>query len=186
MLTITIPEQEAWNPKTNEFIRVPKQTIVLEHSLVSLSKWESKYHKPFLGKDKKTEAEIIDYIRCMTITPNVEEDVYELLANDKKELTKINDYIQNSMTATTFYERKNTNQAGRPSREIITAELIYYWMVSYQIPFTCEKWHLNKLLTLIRVCNVKNDNGKKMSKNEILSNNKALNAARRAKLHTKG
>lgn len=190
MLVIHIISQnkEYWDPIKNEFINVTveEQDISLEHSLVSLSKWESRHHKPFLGKEEKTEEEVIDYIKCMTITQNVKDEVYDFIAKDKEKLKKINDYIQDSMTATTFYERKPTNQTGRPHKEIITSELIYYWMGSYQIPFSCEKWHLNRLLTLIRIYNIKNDNGKKMSKNEILANNKALNAARRAKMNSRG
>lgn len=190
MLTIHIEshKEEYWDPNKNEFINISfeEQNLSLEHSLVSISKWESRHHKPFLGKDEKTEEEVIDYIKCMMITQNVAKEVYNYILKDKDILKKINDYIQDSMTATTFYEIKNTNQVGRPSKEIITSELIYYWMGSYQIPFTCEKWHLNRLLTLIRIYNIKNDNGKKMSKKEILSNNAALNAARRAKMNSRG
>ena len=147
-----------------------EQVLQLEHSLVSISKWESKWHIPFLdGKDKTLE-QIIDYVRCMTITQNVKPEVYNRLTEDN--LKAINDYIENPMTATTF---SDINQ--RPSREIITSEIIYYWMVSFNIPFECQKWHLNKLLTLIKVCNIKNSPPKKMSRQEILSRNRALYSA---------
>ena len=123
MLTITIPATEMFNDETQEFFTLKEQTIQLEHSLVSLSKWESKWHKPFLTKDKKTLAETIDYIRCMTITQNVNPDVYTRLSNSN--IAEIEEYIENPMTATTF---SNLNQ--KASREIITSELIYYWMIS--------------------------------------------------------
>ena len=179
MLKITIPEMEFYDEDNNEFIMFNEQVLQLEHSLVSISKWESKWHIPFLdGKDKTLE-QIIDYVRCMTITQNVKPKVYNRLTEDN--LKAINDYIENPMTATTF---SDINQ--RPSREIITSEIIYYWMVSFNIPFECQKWHLNKLLTLIKVCNIKNSPPKKMSRQEILSRNRALNEARKKNLNTRG
>ena len=179
MLKITIPEMEFYDEDNNEFIIFNEQVLQLEHSLVSISKWESKWHIPFLdGKDKTLE-QIIDYVRCMTITQNVKPEVYNRLTEDN--LKAINDYIENPMTATTF---SDINQ--RPSREIITSEIIYYWMVSFNIPFECQKWHLNKLLTLIKVCNIKNSPPKKMSRQEILSRNRALNEARKKNLNTRG
>lgn len=179
MLKITIPEMEFYDEDNNEFIMFNEQVLQLEHSLVSISKWESKWHIPFLdGKDKTLE-QIIDYVRCMTITQNVKPEVYNRLTEDN--LKAINDYIENPMTATTF---SDINQ--RPSREIITSEIIYYWMVSFNIPFECQKWHLNKLLTLIKVCNIKNSPPKKMSRQEILSRNRALNEARKKNLNTMG
>ena len=179
MLQIVVPERELWDEEKEEFVYVKKHKLQLEHSLVSISKWESKWHIPFLdGKDKTIE-QIIDYVRCMTITQNVKPEVYNRLTEDN--LKAINDYIENPMTATTF---SDINQ--RPSREIITSEIIYYWMVSFNIPFECQKWHLNKLLTLIKVCNIKNSPPKKMSRQEILSRNRALNEARKKNLNTMG
>ena len=151
----------------------------MEHSLVSLSKWESRWHKPFLSKNDKSGEEMLDYIRCMTITQNVPDEVY--FALDTNELMKINDYLNDSMTATTI-----TKQQGKSRGEIITSEIIYYWMISLQIPFECEKWNLNRLLTLIEVCNIKNSPGKKMSKSEIMRRNRTLNAARKQQMHTRG
>ena len=135
--------------------------------------------KPFLSKEPKTAAETIDYIKCMTITQNVNPKVYNSLTAENIE--QINNYIDEPMTATTFSETNNTR-----SREIITSELIYYWMFSLNIPMECQKWHLNRLLTLIRVCNIKNTPPKKMSRRDIMSRNAALNAARRKKLNSKG
>lgn len=179
MLEITIPAVEKWDQIKQEFINTPTQTLRLEHSLVSLSKWESKWCKPFLTKDNKTIEETIDYVRCMTITQNVKPEVYFNLTPEN--IAQINAYIEAPMTATYFSQDK-----GKPSREQITAELIYYWMIAFNIPFECQKWHLNRLLTLIRVCNIKSQPPKKMSKNEIMSRNAALNAQRRAMLGTKG
>lgn len=178
MLNIVVPDQEFFNEETQEFFTLKGQTLQLEHSLVSLSKWESKWNKPFLSKNEKTLKETIDYIRCMTITQNVKPYIYDMLTN--KNILDINKYIDSPMTATTF------NVQNTPSREIVTSEIIYYWMISLNIPLECQKWHLNRLLTLIRVCNLKNAPSKKMSKKEIMSRNAALNAARRKKLNTKG
>ena len=178
MLLLTIPPIEMFNEKTSEFVYSKETKISLEHSLVSLSKWESRWNKPFLSKDNKTLEETIDYIRCMTITQNVDPEVYFRLTDEN--INTINKYIESPMTATTFSDN------GHSSREIITSELIYYWMISLNIPMECQKWHLNKLLTLIRVCNIKNAPAKKMSRREIMNRNAALNAARRKKLNSTG
>jgi len=180
MLTITIPSRELYNDQTGEFITTKKQTLQLGHSLVSLSKWESKWCKPFLSKEAKTLEETIDYIKCMTITQNVDPDVYNYLS--KANVEAINNYIEAPMTATTFRENINNGRGG----EITTSELIYYWMISFNIPMECQKWHLNRLLTLIRVCNVKNAPAKKMGKRDIASQYAAVNAARRKQLNSKG
>lgn len=179
MLEITIPKSEQFNEDTQEFYYINECTLRLEHSLVSISKWEAKWHKPFLVDDEKTREEIIDYIRCMTITQNVDPHVYYAIT--EKDISLVEDYIKDPMTATTF-----RNESKKVNREIVTSELIYYWMVALEIPFECQKWHLNRLLTLIKVCNIKNQPEKKMSTREILNNNRALNAARRKKFHTKG
>ena len=180
MLTITVPAGELFNEQTREFIKTKEQTLQLEHSLVSLSKWESKWCKAFLSKNEKTLEETIDYIKCMTITQNVNPNVYNFLS--KSNIEEINKYIDSPMTATTFYNDKQ--QGG--SKETITSELIYYWMISQNIPMECQKWHLNRLLTLIRVCNVKNTPPKKMSKRDTASRYATLNAARRKQLNSKG
>ena len=187
MLEIKVDSRELYIDRTKTFINVPSTTLQLEHSLISISKWEAKWHKPFIqSSDHLTRDEIIDYIKCMTISPgNVKDEVY--LALSQKNVNDIISYMQNSMTATWFKEDKNKPK----SREIITSELIYYWMIALQIPFECQKWHLNRLLTLIRVCNTKNEestskNKNKMSRKDLMSRNAALNAQRKAKLHTKG
>lgn len=179
MLQIVVPAYEGFDEATNTFIPYREVKLSLEHSLVSLSKWESKWHKPYLTGDKTTE-EVIDYIKCMTITQNVPDDVYTRLTSQN--INDIIKYIDDPMTATTFREDKNA----RKNRDIITSEVIYYMMFAAGVPKECEKWHLNRLFTLLRVCGEKNAPPKKMSKREILSRNKALNDARRAKLKTKG
>ena len=178
MISIHIPETEYFDERLNEFVSIKEHDLLLEHSLISVSKWESKWHKPFLEKNDKTTEEVIDYLRCMTITQNVDPNVYYNISEN--DILRIKDYIDDSMTATTF-----SNQ-GRPNRQVITAEIIYYWMVTFNIPFECQKWHLNRLLTLVNVCSIKNQPSKKMSKSDIRSRNAALNAARRAQLGTKG
>ena len=180
MLQITIPSTELWDERKEEFFYVKEKTLQLEHSLVSLSKWESKWNKSFLSSSDKTNEEIIDYIRCMTITQNVDPEVYTRLKNNV--IKQIYDYINAPMTATVISDTKR----GGSSREVITSELIYYWMIALNIPFECQKWHLNRLLTLIRVCEIKNTPPKSMNRREIMNRNAALNAARRKQFHTKG
>ena len=176
-IIVTIPEQ--WDEINQIFIEAKEYPLRLEHSLVSLSKWESKWCKPFISKEKKTNEEIIDYIKCMTLTQNVNPDIYNFI-NDNN-ITEINKYIDAPMTATSFPDKD-----GKPNREKVTSELVYYWMIALNIPFECQKWHLNRLLTLIKVCSVKNQPPKKMSTRDIMSRNAALNQARRQKLNTKG
>ena len=180
MLKITIPKGELFNEETQEIITCKEQTIQLEHSLVSLSKWESKWHKPFLGKDEKTFEETIDYVRCMTITQNVDPNAYSFLSNENIE--EINNYIGDPMTATTFFEEKT----GSGKKEIITSEVLYYYMIALNIPFECQKWHLNRLMTLIKVCDIKSQPPKKMGKKATINHYAALNAARRKQLNSKG
>jgi hypothetical protein len=179
MLKVTIPSIELFDEAKYEFVKPKEQILQLEHSLISLSKWESKWRKAFLSKDDKTVEETIDYIKCMTLTPNVDDDVYRCITNDI--VKQVREYIDADMTATTF--SKNNRP---PGREIITAEIIYYWMIQFNIPFECQKWHLNRLLTLINVCNIKQGPPKKMSKRELANRNSALNAARRQALQTGG
>lgn len=180
MLQIVVPAVEAWDEAAQEFIYGEECVLELEHSLVSLSKWESKWRKAFLGKQEKTREETIDYIRCMTLTPDVDPSVYNRLTDEN--VTQINNYIAAPMTATHFSDDPN----GKNSREVVTSELVYYWMIALTIPFECQDWHLNRLLTLIRVCNIKNAPPKKMSKREIMSRNASLNAARRKQMNSKG
>lgn len=180
MLRITVPAAEFWDEIHEEFIYKKEQTLQLEHSLVSLSKWESKWNKAFLGKQEKTDEEILDYVRCMTLTQNVDPEVYTQLS--AANYLEINAYIEAPMTATYFSEDKQA----KGNREVVTSELIYYWMISYNIPVEFQKWHLNRLLTLIRVCNIKNSPPKKRSKRELMRRNAALNAARRSRLGSKG
>lgn len=180
MLQITVKGAELFDERTNRFISVKGATLQLEHSLVSLSKWESKWKVHYLNNDKLTPEMSIDYVRCMTTTQHVDPRIYEYLTEE--DLKRIRDYIDDPMTATTFKNKGRT-----PNRQVVTAEIIYYWMVSLQIPFDpCQKWHLNRLLTLIRVCDEKNSPKKKMSKREAMNQQKSLNAARRAKYHTSG
>lgn len=187
MLRIIIPASEPlemWDEGSQQFIYTngaKEQTLVLEHSLVSISKWESKWCKAFLTNKAKNEEETLDYIRCMTVTPNVDPEIYSRLTQENYK--QIEEYISAPMTATCFSEDKKSNT----NRETVTSELIYYWMTALQIPFDpCEKWHLNRLMTLIRVCNVKNAPPKKRSRKDIMSRNAALNAARRKQLNSKG
>lgn len=181
MLIITVPiSPEGWDDAKQEFVDPKTQTLQLEHSLISLSKWESKWKKPFYSKKEMSEEETLDYIKCMTLTENIQPEVYDHLTREN--IKAIMDYIGDPMTATTFGKNEN----GQNNREVITSELIYYWMISSNIPFECQEWHLNRLITLIRVCSIKNTPPKKRSKRDIMSRNAALNASRRNQLNTKG
>ena len=180
MLRITLPEIEMWDERKQEFVYAKEQTLQLEHSLVSLQKWESKWNKPFLHATDITYEQTIDYVRCMTLTQNVPPETYYRLTDSH--INEIKEYIQAPMTATTFGE----DPTAKRNREIVTAEIIYYWMTAAQIPPEYRKWHLNSLLTLIRVCGIKNSPPKKGSKKDTISQYAALNAARKAKLKSKG
>lgn len=180
MLQITIPAVEQWDEVNQEFVNLKEQTLQLEHSLVSISKWESKWNKAFLSSKEKSVEETIDYVRCMTLTKNVKPEIYNFLTADN--LSEINRYIDAPMTATYFME----DESKSGGRETITSELIYYWMIVLNIPFECQKWHLNRLLTLVKVCNIKNAPPKRKSKQDIMRRNAKLNAERRKKMHSKG
>ena len=179
MLQIIIPSREVFDETTETFFTTKEYVLNLEHSLLSISKWESKHHRPFLSSnpnDKRTSGEMLDYIKCMTLNKNIPD--YTYLSLSEKDIVTINDYINDPMTATTVKESK------RFSREIITSEIIYYWMISFNIPFDCEKWHINRLIMLIKVCNSmsKQSNGKQ--KPDLISR-RALNEARLAKAKAK-
>lgn len=181
MLTITVTlHPEGWDEKKGEFVPPTTTILQLEHSLLSLSKWESKWCKPFFSKEEKTYEQTLDYIKCMTLNKNIQPEVYGKLT--RSNIDEINSYIEAPMTATRF--PKDTS--GKNNREQITNELIYYWMIALNIPFECQKWHINRLLTLIRVCNIKNQPQKKMSRQEIMSRNKALNEQRKRQMNTRG
>lgn len=182
MLEIVVPDSEYYDSEMQEFIPVRGTSLKLEHSLVSLSKWESKWQIPFLKpKLVMTPKQSMFYIKCMTITQNVNPLIFSILHRDKLRL--IYDYIEAPMTATTI----SSINKNKPGREIITSEVIYYWMTVYSIPFEeCQKWHLNRLLTLISVCNLKSSPGKKIPKAELNRRNNELNAQRLKALGTKG
>lgn len=180
MLSVFIVGGEFYDEGSDLFFTVKPQTLQLEHSLVSLTKWEEKWEKPFLDGKRKTIEETIDYIHCMTITQNVDPKVYDILTDDV--IDAVNKYIERPMTATTITKRG----AKRGLPEIITAEVIYYWMVALQIPFECKKWHLNKLMMLIEVCNIRSSPQKKMSKKETYAHNRAICAANRKRFASRG
>lgn len=182
MLRITIPELELFNEETETFITGPSVDIELEHSLASLSKWESKYCKPFLISGEKSDEEVAFYIESMVITKDPPENLFYRLGQENLDL--INEYIGSTQSATTFSD--SHNQKGRGSKEIVTSELIYFWMVSYSVPFEAENWNLNRLFSLLRICNIKNSKQKPMSRSEIARRNRELNAQRKAQLGTSG
>lgn len=181
MLRIIIPKSESYDETNNRFIEYPEKELRLEHSLISISKWESKWKKPFLGKEEMTTEETLDYIKCMTITQNVEPSVYSRLSI--KNIEDIKAYINDPMTAT-WFSKTTSNTPGNNS--VITSEIIYWQMIALQIPSEYQTWHLNRLLTLIRICAEKNKPDKKMSKSALAKRNRSLNAARRAKLGSRG
>jgi hypothetical protein len=180
VLTIVVPGVDLFDESLNQFKSSQDFTLELEHSLVSLSKWESKHEKPFLGKDEKSTPEVVDYIRCMTLTEEVPDDVYLRLSEEN--FTEVNKYVNAKMTATWFSDETKPG----PSREIITAELVYYWMISCNIPMSCETWHLNRLFTLVQVISLKNAPAKKLTRGELARRNSALNEQRLARYNTTG
>lgn len=179
MIQLVIPEREFWDEGKSEFITIKGQVIQVEHSLVSVSKWESKWKKSFFAKKERTNEEIIDYVRCMTITQNVRPELYTILTNEN--LNIVSDYIAESMTATYF---SDDNAKGQ--KDIITSEVIYYWMIAYNIPSEYQKWHLSRLMALIKVCNKMNEKPKKMSKTELMNKNRELNNKRKQQYNTNG
>jgi hypothetical protein len=180
MLKLIVPGTEYFNDETETFESVGDFELELEHSLVSLSKWESKFQKPFLSPNDKTPEELLGYVEAMIISPIYPPDIFVRLSKDN--INSINEYIESNQSATTFGSMPERKGRG----EIITSELIYYWMVAFTIPFECEYWHLNRLFALIRICNIKNSKPKKMSRNEIANRNRELNAIRRAQYNTSG
>ena len=180
MLEIVVPAIEKWDERKEEFVYTKTQKLQLEHSLVSIQKWEAKWGKPFLSKDNKTDEEMLDYIRCMTITQNVNPDTYRCLSQEN--LKDINEYIGADMTATWF----SKTSKGKPNRRVITAELIYYWMIALNIPQECKKWHFNQLITLIRVTEAEQAPNKKPNRKEEMERRRMLNKTRRAQLNSKG
>lgn len=183
MLTLVIPDAEFWDARHRKFVTRRGATLHLEHSLISVSKWESIHQKAFLGKAPKTVDETIDYIRCMTLDKNVPEDVYDYITDGN--IQAVNDYIANPYSATKFFDSRHGGTAPS-SRDTMTSEVIYYLMFAYAIPKECEKWHLNRLLTLLRVFDLKSNPQKKMSRRDIAAQNRRLNEERRKQFHTKG
>lgn len=179
-ITITIPNREFFDQVNNRFFTIKGRNLTFEHSLLSITKWESRWHKPYLSKAEKTKEEAIDYLRCMCLDKDVDPKIF--MAIDVQSMKEITSYIENPMTATTF---RDDNK--KPNREIITNEIVYYWMTELNIPFEpCQKWHFNRLMTLIRVASIKKQPPKKMGKKEAASQRMALNAQRRAKYHSNG
>lgn len=181
MLKLVIDGGEYYNEVTETFETVDEFELELEHSLISLSKWESKHKKPFLSQTAKSNQETFSYIEAMIISPkSYPDDLFTRF--DKSNLDTITEYIESTESATTFGSMPERRGRG----ETITSELIYYWMIAFNIPFECERWHLNRLFALIRICNIKTSKPKKMSRNEIAQRNRELNAKRKAELGTKG
>ncbi len=181
-ITVKIPAgSEAYDSERNEFLTIDRDVcITFEHSLVSIQKWEQRWHVPFLDRTKmKTTEQTLDYLRCMTLSKNLDDYIYRLIP--RREMERIKQYIEDPMTATTIKETK-----GPREREIKTAEVLYCDMIMLGIPFECRKWHLNSLIMLINVCNEKQKEPKRMSRSEIVAQNRALNQARKAALHSKG
>lgn len=180
MLRIEIPSSDLYNEDTEEFITIDGVVLDLEHSLVSLSKWESKFQKPFLSSHNKSEDEVLGYIECMIVTKNFPADAVKMLS--QANLDQINEYINSKESATII----NEMPGGKGRGEIITSELIYFWMINFSIPFECEFWHLNRLFSLIQICNIKNSKTKPRSRRAIAERNRQLNEQRKAKLGTRG
>lgn len=188
MLKIDKVIEESYDEAKGEFVPERKVCFTLEHSLISISKWEAKFHKAFLDVKEKTPEEMEYYIKCMCVTQNVPDEMFKNLPDSI--IKEVFDYIQDPMSATVFNDYSKGKVGRGLKGDTVTSELIYYWMSAYQLDWSCEKWHLNRLLNLIKICNIKNQDPKdpknRMSRKEILERNARLNAERRAKLNTKG
>ena len=192
MIKVLVPPHEEWVESIQKFVGTDRPyELTLEHSLVSISKWEQKWHKPFLSEDDKTYEETCDYVRCMNLTEDVPDDVFYSLPTNV--VDKVNAYIKDSATATWFSDDNKKTPGASPHRhkkEVITSEIVYYWMIELNIPESFQYWHFNRLMTLIKVIDIKHQeadpNAKKMSRSELLSHNAKLNAARRKAMHSKG
>lgn len=185
MLWITIPESEGFNEETEEFVYHTKdETLKLEHSLVSISKWESHFHKPFMSRKQMTREEELFYVKCMTLTQNVEETAYSFITD--AQLQEIRNYINDPMTATTFPANVTASSGSSGKNRPVTSELVYYWMSEFNIPSEFQKWHLNRLLTLIKVCEVEKNPPKKRSKKELIAEQERINELNRKRFNTKG
>lgn len=180
MLTITVLGQEHYDESKAEFFTTEDVVLRMEHSLVSLSKWEAIHKKPFITKEEKTSDQVFSYIKCMVLH-DLDEEVLSRFSTEN--LEQVSDYLNDSQTATWFYEPPGSQA---PNKETITSELIYYWMIAFNIPFSAETWNLSRLFTLIKVCNAKNGKPKKMSADEIHARNRRLNEQRKAELGTTG
>lgn len=180
MLRLEVAKAEFYNEITEEFEYIEPTILEIEHSLISISKWEARWHKPFLSTEEKTVEQINHYLRCMTINRNISEEVYKALT--PQHYKAIQDYMSDPMTATVIKDGSKS----KGNAETLTSELIYYYMFAHNIPLECERWHINRLLTLIRVCNIKSAPPKKKPEREVLRDQAALNAARRKQLNTKG
>lgn len=183
MLRITVLGQDHFDETTSSFVTIGDEVLELEHSLVSLSKWESEFGIPFLAEEpKKTPEQTMAYIKFMTIGEERPDEFYDRLTAEN--VKQISEYMDRKMTATWFAD--SPKGRGPKQAEVVTAELIYYWMVALQIDFECQHWHLKRLLTLIQVCSLKNQPPKKMSRREAMSQQRSLNAARKSQMGTSG
>lgn len=181
MLTIQVGATDVYDESSETFRAEGGFELQLEHSLAALSKWESEFEKPFLAGTDKSPEEAMAYIRCMVLTPDPPEDFLDKLSTEN--VNEINAYINKKMTATWF---SDATPKTKRNTETVTAELIYYWMTIFHIEWEAQYWHLNRLFTLIRICNVKQDKPKKMSRGEVLARNRELNERRKREMGTKG
>lgn len=176
-LILHVPKRELYDNTTGEFSYLPAVSLELEHSLLSISKWESRWKKSFLNTEKLEGEEFIDYIRCMTLKP-VNAEVYLRLTN--RNLAAANAYISDPMSATTFTDKRTNKPVNKKKR--VTSEEIYSWLVRYQIPWEAQKWNFNRLMNLLRICEINNDpKSNKMSMKDTYADYKAINAANRAR-----
>jgi hypothetical protein len=181
MLRATVPGAELFDEEKQQFITRESITLKLEHSLASISKWESYWKKPFLGKEEeKTTAEVNHYINCMSVDGDIPDETFSYIPNEI--YSQITDYINDPMTATWFKEDKSSAR----NKDVLTSEVLYYYMIAQNVPIECENWHLNRLITLLRVCGEKNQPQKKMNKKDWIAQRRALNEARRSRFNTKG
>lgn len=182
MLTVHIPDVELFNNATGEFSYAKGGTLTLEHSLVAVHEWESKWKKPYLSQKKKTREESVDYIRCMIVEGHVDDEALRAIPNDV--MTTVDNYIHDPMTATIIHSEGQSSNSSNGT--FTTAEIIYWQMTVLNIPIVFETRHLNKLLTLIKICSIKNGKPKMLSKQERYERNRKINEQNKKRYNTKG
>lgn len=179
---------ELFDEETNTFLHPVGKKLHLEHSLLSISKWEAEWEIPFLNTDKTSE-QSLSYIKCCVL----DDDFDELLLNtlSDKNILDFNAYLSKGMTAKKIIDLRSSLSQKRKSRrpasqKALTSEDIYYSMIQFHVWKECEEWPLQRLLSLLQLCSLKSNSTGEMSKSDQAKFYREENARRKAKYHTNG